>query len=58
MKYLIICGIGLSIVACTTNQPKFHETPECRSYRGMMTAPMPPSEIEKLRLKCEQSNQK
>lgn len=57
MKYLIFCVVGLLTAACSTNQPKFVETPECSNYRGMMTAPMPPEETNKLKIKCEQSNQ-
>lgn len=56
MKYLIVCALGVLIFGCSTVQPKFKETPECSNYRGMMTAPMPPDETNKLKLKCEQSD--
>lgn len=58
MKYLFVCTVGLLISACSTNQTKFNETPECMNYRGMMTAPMDPRAMEDLKIKCYESRQK
>lgn len=58
MKYLIVGTFGIFITACSTSQSKLVETSECGSYRAMMTAPMPPNEILKLKDKCEQSLKK
>ncbi|MFC6053538.1 hypothetical protein A6M14_07460 [Acinetobacter sp. Ac_877] len=58
MKYLTIF-ICLGLSACATQPSKniLQETKECAQYRAMMTAPMPPSEHEKLKVACEQSQQ-
>ncbi|AXY60206.1 hypothetical protein [Acinetobacter sp. WCHAc010052] len=54
MKY-IICS-ALVLTGCMSNQPQpFRETPECMNYRGMMTAPMPPDAMERLKQKCVES---
>ena len=49
--------VGLSACAGTPVAPKPVASASveqaCGTYRAMMTAPMPPSETEKLRLACE-----
>ncbi|GEM_PF-1479351 len=61
MKSLFFCGIFAAIAVaawgCTTTRPAqvVGETPQCAEYRAMMTAPMPPSAHERLRLACEAS---
>lgn len=58
MKILIIMIGSLLITACNTQSTQqYVSTPECMNYRGMMTAPMPPDAMERLRLKCEASEQ-
>ncbi len=54
MKYLSLCLLVLT--GCTSNQPQpAKETPECMNYHGMMTAPMAPDAMERLKQKCEDS---
>lgn len=48
----------LAIASCTSGtkpQPAHNETAECMKYRSMMTAPMPPDAMERLRMACEAS---
>lgn len=48
----------LAIASCTSGskpQPAHDETAECMRYRSMMTAPMPPDAMERLRLACHAS---
>lgn len=57
-KTLALTTLAATILAAcaTTPQPKLpQETRECMEYRAMMTAPMPPSEHQKLREACERS---
>lgn len=56
MKFLMLM-MGLFLITACNTQPtqQYAPTPECMNYRGMMTAPMPPDAIERLRLKCEAS---
>ena len=52
MKYILFSALFLS--GCMSNQPQqFKETPECINYRGMMTAPMPPDAIDRLKQACD-----
>lgn len=57
----LLCSLPLMLAGCGSSpkpverSPFSEETLECSNYRGMMTAPMPPSEVEKLRVACEQS---
>ncbi|MFW2073958.1 hypothetical protein ACG9Y7_11085 [Acinetobacter gerneri] len=54
MKYLALCVLVLA--GCASNQPQsVNETPECMSYRGMMTAPMAPDALGRLKQACENS---
>ncbi|NIF31937.1 hypothetical protein F3J29_07280 [Enterobacter sp. Cy-643] len=34
------------------------DTPECMNYRHMMTAPMPPDAMQRLKQKCDDSRHK
>ncbi|AIU89220.1 hypothetical protein [Pectobacterium odoriferum] len=54
---LLIALITLFAVACSSGAKKSpnDETPECMKYRTMMTAPLPPAEMVKLKNNCEQS---
>ncbi|GKW04877.1 hypothetical protein PEC301877_36900 [Pectobacterium carotovorum subsp. carotovorum] len=54
---LLIVSITLFAVACSSGAKKSpnDETPECMKYRTMMTAPLPPAEMVKLKNHCEQS---
>ena len=54
--------IGLAaltlLVGCSANQPKqpeLNDTQACMTYRSMMTAPMAPDAMQRLREACEQS---
>ncbi|MFN3074705.1 hypothetical protein ACK1JC_13990 [Acinetobacter sp. TY2] len=54
MKYILFSALFLS--GCMSNQPQqFKETPECMNYRGMMTAPMLPDAMERLKVACDAS---
>jgi len=49
--------VAIAVTACSGAQhsrPQ-RETPECRNYRIMMTAPMPPETHARLKVACEQS---
>lgn len=55
---LLIITTTLSVVGCTTQSAsgrQMKETKECMQYRSMMTVPMPPTVIDILKEKCEQS---
>lgn len=54
MKYLALCVLVFTGCASNQSQP-VRETPECMNYHGMMTAPMPPDAMERLKQKCENS---
>ena len=58
MRVFAVMTLALLGTACAKAPAatEFRETPECANYRGMMTAPIPPSVHERLRLACEQSN--
>ncbi|MEN5146510.1 hypothetical protein [Brevundimonas diminuta] len=56
----LACFTMLALVgACAVkpDQPRqsIAETAACMNYRAMMVAPMPPSEIQRLKAACEQS---
>ncbi|WP_261424127.1 hypothetical protein [Serratia proteamaculans] len=53
----------VAIAGCSDKQPKIFnpypdETPECRSYRVMIAAPMSPDANARLRDKCKASMKK
>lgn len=52
---LLIAITALS-TACSPHQPvQQRETPECQTWRTMMTAPMPPDAHSRLKADCEKS---
>ena len=58
-KITVIAALAL-LVGCSATQPDtapVHDTHACMSYRSMMTAPMAPDAMQRLRLACEQSRQ-
>lgn len=58
MKTFFLIGIASVLTACVSNQPKIQEpTKECRSYHAMMTAPMDPMAMQRLKQACEESEQ-
>ncbi|MEQ9845368.1 MULTISPECIES: hypothetical protein [Pectobacterium] len=54
---LLIVSITLFVIACSSSPKKSptDETPACMKYRSMMTAPLPPAEMMRLKNQCEQS---
>ena len=59
MKTFFLIGIASILTACASNQSKkIHEpTKECRNYHAMMTAPMEPMAIQRLKQACDESEQ-
>ncbi len=57
MKTLASAAVLAILAGCSSNErSKTHEeTRECMTYRSMMTAPMAPDAMEKLRESCEKS---
>lgn len=57
MKSMTVVAALAILVGCTSGEPQKAqaETPECMTYRSMMTAPMAPNAMERLRDSCEQS---
>lgn len=56
LKAAVFIAAFLPLVGCTDKRPAdAEETPECMNYRGMMTAPLPPDQQEKLRKACMDS---
>ena len=44
------------LYGCASTSPKIHtETQACINYRSMMTAPMPPDAMQRLKQACEVS---
>ncbi|ROR15066.1 hypothetical protein [Erwinia sp. JUb26] len=57
IKLLLSLALPLVIIACSEKKPPqpHEETPACRNYRMMMTAPIPPDVHNRLKLACEAS---
>lgn len=60
IRYFILAGLLPLLTACAQIHPpetlgERAETPECINYRNMMTAPMPPAAMERLRQACRES---
>lgn len=61
MKPMIAMTAAISMMtltACLSQQPKHsmqQESNECMNYRAMMTAPMAPDAMQRLKVECEQS---
>ncbi|MCS4298407.1 hypothetical protein FHR28_003623 [Acinetobacter sp. BIGb0196] len=46
------------MAACASNQPRIQEpTKECRNYHAMMTVPMDPMAMQRLKQACDESEQ-
>lgn len=59
MKWLLLSMTAL-LAACNaqpTKQAVYKETAACSNYRGMMTAPMPPDAMARLKQECINSQQ-
>ena len=55
---LLSLAVATVVGACATKPEKvFQESPQCMNYRSMMTAPMAPDAMERLRVACEASRQ-
>ncbi|MEQ4617644.1 MAG: hypothetical protein ABN482_06310 [Corticimicrobacter sp.] len=60
IQIALFAGCALVLSACAQIHPpetlgERAETPECIHYRNMMTAPMPPAAMERLRQACRES---
>jgi len=56
MKVLFLVMIVSGLTACASNQSKIYEpTKECRHYHAMMTAPMDPMAMQRLKQACADS---
>ncbi|CAM9202645.1 MULTISPECIES: hypothetical protein [Acinetobacter] len=56
MKVLFLVMIVSGLTACASNQSKIYEpTKECRHYHAMMTAPMDPMAMQRLKQACDDS---
>ena len=54
---IILSFLLISLLyGCASTSPKMHtETQACMNYRSMMTAPMPPDAMQRLKQACEAS---
>ncbi len=57
LRVLLIVLGTLVLCACTGNRGPV-DTPECLSYRHMLTAPQSPDAAERLRVKCLMSGER
>lgn len=56
MKVLFLVMIVFVLTACASNQSKIYEpTKECRHYHALMTAPMDPMAMQRLKQACDDS---
>ncbi|HEK1685244.1 TPA: hypothetical protein SMR42_001572 [Pseudomonas putida] len=57
MKTLLAIVALVGLAGCSSPEPLkvTEETQECMTYRSMMTAPMAPDAMERLRVDCETS---
>ncbi len=56
MKVFFLVMILSGLTACASNQSKIYEpTKECRHYHAMMTAPMDPMAMQRLKQACDDS---
>jgi hypothetical protein len=56
MKVFFLIMIVSVLTACASNQSKIYEpTKECRHYHAMMTAPMDPMAMQRLKQACNDS---
>ncbi|WP_421505747.1 hypothetical protein [Erwinia rhapontici] len=56
-KTALLIAIAALTTDCSPHQPKQQrsETPECRTWRTMMTAPLAPDAYGRLKADCEKS---
>jgi len=60
MTAMIAAISMMSLTACQSPQPRQtiqQETNACMNYRAMMTAPMAPDAMQRLKVECEQSRE-
>jgi len=60
MTAMIAAISMMALTACLSKQPteqSQQETNECKNYRAMMTAPMAPDAMQRLKQQCEQSRE-
>ncbi|MFW2095448.1 hypothetical protein ACG9ZL_04305 [Acinetobacter sp. ULE_I057] len=59
MKIFLLIGMTSVLTACASNPPKKipEPTKECHNYHAMMTAPMDPMAMQRLKQTCEESEQ-
>lgn len=51
-------ALGVALAGCAPHPLRTHEdTQACMTYRAMMTAPMPPDAMHRLRQQCDASRQ-
>ena len=56
MKVFFLVMILSGLTDCASNQSKIYEqTKECRHYHAMMTAPMDPMAMQRLKQACDDS---
>lgn len=58
MRILIAVVAVAMLAGCASSHvdvPQPHETQECMSYRSMITAPMAPDVMQRLKAACEHS---
>lgn len=57
MKTVAVIAILVILAGCSMSEPPKAqaETSECMNYRSMMTAPIAPDAMKRLRVECEQS---
>ena len=56
MQYALFICLGGLLLGCTTaelQQPS--SSAACLQYRGMMTAPLPPEQMQQLKAACDAS---
>ena len=56
MNRIVVIPILLIMVACSNKQVIENKiTPECANYQGMMTAPIAPDAMNRLKLACNRT---
>lgn len=56
MKLFFLVAIVFLCAACASNQPKIQEPSKaCQNYHAMMTAPLDPMAMQRLKQACDDS---